>query len=134
MTVKRQLLLLVLMVLAFINFFRLFQSGLDHQLPDPVPIVPKSFHVNGHEDAWIQEIRDDGTVLVQTVDDKTNIHFRPLPRHLDRFSMSRNPIVAVTFECGKKPEEECNLSEPYTLYIKNVPVELLELKKKKTAD
>lgn len=118
--------MLILLILVALNFWSFSQINFYKQLPDPPPAVTTSFHINGHEDAWIQEVREDGTVLVQIVDDKTNIFFKPAKKDLHRF---RRPIAAVTFECGKKPEEKCDLSEPYKLYINNVLVQLLEIKK-----
>ena len=132
MTLRRQLLLIVLFVLTVFNVLTCLRPKLNKSLPKPSPVatdVARSFHVNGHKDAWILGIKDE-TVFVQTVVDKTEIHFRPLPQHLHRFPLGN--IAAVTFECGRKPEEKCDLSKPYKLYVNNVQVELLEIRNKKT--
>ncbi|OGM96588.1 MAG: hypothetical protein A3B86_00700 [Candidatus Yanofskybacteria bacterium RIFCSPHIGHO2_02_FULL_38_22b] len=133
MSLKRQVLILILLVLVFINFLMLYRSDFDRQLPDPVPLVTESFHKDSNDESWILKVENDGSVWVQMVDDKTNIHFRPSPGHLHLFSEHINNIADVTFECGRKPEEECDLSKPYKLYVNNVQVELLEIRNKKTA-
>lgn len=130
MSNRRVVLLVILFILVGLNVWSYMQMNFDRQLPDPVPIVTESFHKDGDDEAWIMKVEDDGTVWVQTVDDKTNIHFRPSSRHLSLFSEHINKIAGVTFECGKEPEEECDLSKPYKLYIKNVLVEALGVQKK----
>ena len=135
MTLRRKILLLILGILVVFNVWNFSQinlkwPSLDRQLPDPIPVVTGSFHEDGDNESWIMKVENDGSVWVQMVDDKTNIHFRPSSWHWHLFSGHINQLAAVTFECGKEPEEECNLSEPFKLYVKNVQVELIEVKKK----
>ena len=122
--------MLVIFILALINIRIFLEADLNRQLPDPPPIVNESFHKDGHNESWIMKVESDGSVWVQTVDDKTNIHFRPSPWHLNLFFNHISQLAAVTFKCDKEPDKECDLSKPYVLYIKNVQVELIEIKKK----
>ena len=121
--------MLILVILAGYNYWNFLRFGSRRQLPDPVPPVTESFHKDGYDDSWILNV-DNGTVWVQLVDDKTLIHFQPLSRDFYLFEEAVGHIAPVTFECENKKAGQCDLAKPYKLYIKNVPVELLEIKKK----
>ena len=79
-------------------------------LPEPVNRVTSSYHLNGHQDAWTQYVRED-RVQVQTVKTKTTILFRPPKEYMNRFQ--EGWVAAITFQCNKGFNDDCDLSEPY---------------------
>ena len=96
-------------------------------LPDPVSQITSSVHIddNKNEDAWTVIVTED-SVQVQVVDTRTIILFRPPKQNMNRFR--EGSIAAITFQCDKGFNDDCDLSEPYQLYANNTKVELLAIK------
>ncbi len=96
-------------------------------LPPPTNGVISSYHKKypkkNYEDSHIQDLDPkEGLVLVQTIDSKISIIFKPAPENFEKFSIGS--IAPVTFECTKKKKGKCDLDYPYKLFISNAPVEL----------
>lgn len=118
----------VVMVLTVYNFNIFFgpKKGVEPPLRKGEQLIETSFHKDGHENAWIKDIdQKQCLVLVKTVDTKMRIVFRPTQNDLKSFN--KGWIAPVTFDCGQKPKEKCDLSRPYKLYVSNVLVEPIEV-------
>lgn len=100
----------------------------DYQLlPQPINEVKKSYHDDGHENAWVQDIDEkEGLVLVTTTDSKMSIIFKPTSDDLQKFHVGW--IAPVTFRCTKRIKGKCDFNAPYKLFVSNglVKVELLK--------
>lgn len=128
MVIRRLFLFMVLVVLAVYNFNTFFgpKKGLEPPLRRNEQFVTASFHKDGHEDAWIKDVdRQQGFVLIGTVSTGTRIIFHTNPNDIKRFN--KGWVTGVTFDCGQKPKEKCDLSKPYKLYVSNVLVEPVEI-------
>ena len=100
--------------------------------------VSSSFHddiykdgvlVKNHEDGWVKVIDSEKNIVeVATIDSKTKIVFHTSPEHLEKFNIGW--LAPVTFECIKIKNGSCDFKKPYTLYVGNRKVELVEVIKK----
>ena len=100
--------------------------------------VSSSFHddiykdgvlVKNHEDGWVKVIDSEKNIVeVATIDSKTKIIFHTDSEHLKKFNIGW--IAPVTFECIKMKDGDCDFKKPYTLYVGNRKVELVEVIKK----
>lgn len=83
-------------------------------------------HDNGYENSTIMYVKD-GLVEVQTAITKTDIVFRPRGNHIKRFRVGS--LAPVTFDCGQKPGESCDLSNPHILkmYASSVLVSIVKI-------
>lgn len=118
----------VIMVLMIYNFNIFFgpKRGTELPLRKGERLVDTSFHKDGYENAWIKNIDEkQGLVLVRTVEVQMRIVFRPTQNDLHNFN--KGWIAPVTFDCGQKSKEKCDLSKPYKLYVSNVLVEPIEI-------
>jgi len=128
--IRRLILIGVFVVLVIYNFSVFFgqqsKKGIEPPLVKNEQPIKTSFHENGYENAWIKEVNQKQLLIkVKTVDSKIEIYFRPEPEYMKRFH--ENWIAPVTFDCGQKPNEECDPSKPYKLYVSNVLVEPVEV-------
>lgn len=100
----------------------------DYQrLPQPTSEIKKSYHDDGYENAWVQDIDEkEGLVLVTTTDSKMSIIFKPTSDDLQKFHVGW--IAPVTFRCTKRIKGKCDFNAPYKLFVSNslVKVELLK--------
>ena len=83
-------------------------------------------HDIGYKNARVQYIENE-MVQVQIVGTKSAMVFRPDRNDLKRFRVGW--LAPVTFKCGKKFNEECDLLKPFELYVSRVRVELVEMGK-----
>jgi len=130
MVIRRLFFFMVLVVLAVYNFNIFFGSkankGVEPLLRRNEQLITTSFHKDGHENAWIKDVdRQQNLVLVRTVDTGIRIVFHTNPSDVKRFN--EGWITGVTFDCGQKPKEKCDLSKPYKLYVSNMLVEPIEI-------
>jgi len=130
MVIRRFFLFMLLIVLAIYNFDIFFGSksnrGVEPPLRKNEQSIEISFHKDGHENAWIKDVdRQQNLVLVRTIDTGVRIIFHPAKNEIRRFN--KGWITGVTFDCGQKPKEKCDLSKPYKLYVSNVLVEPVEV-------
>ena len=90
-------------------------------------------HDKVSENSWVIKVdHDNKLVMVETVETKMNIIFKAEDEFLDFLRGRRNWIVPVTFYCNGKPDKNCNLNKPYTLYVatrKVKPVSIGKIKK-----
>jgi len=85
-------------------------------------VAKKSFHDVDYEEAFIISADlEDGLVAVKTVDTRIRIIFRPSRISIKKFN--KGWITPITFECGRKSGEKCDLLQPYKLYASNMLVE-----------
>lgn len=108
------------------SFIALLPDVLPEPAPKPVdPHVTEnqsSFHISGHENAWIQFVdAKKGLVQVQTTKSRMDIDFRPKNRRdISRFQ--KNWITPVTFLC-RDGNTDCEIGSQVKTYIGNVEVE-----------
>ena len=133
--ILRLIMVVILVVLMAYNISIFFGENANPSVEPPLryneTAVTSSFHANGYEDARVDVIDlKQRLVLVQIIDTKLKISFRSSKLDLNRFH--KGWIAPVTFECGQKPGDKCDLSRPYKLYVSNrlvKPEDIIEIRK-----
>ena len=126
----RKWLLLTFLVVTLINVrFWLEQHLMQGRNPVPEPIHTSPAHSvhadNGYEEAWTQYV-ENGLVQIQVISAKTTFVFRPMAGNINHFH--QGSIAAVTIQCDKGFNKDCDLAKPFKLYSNNVLVEVVKVK------